>query len=45
VFDGPPTTFMRQSVLRDVFGVQPLLVTHPQVAIPVIVPTRSGGEP
>lgn len=45
VFDGPPATFMQEAILQEVFGFRPLLVDHPQACIPVIVPTRSGGEP
>ncbi|MEJ5341770.1 MAG: ABC transporter ATP-binding protein [Thermogutta sp.] len=44
IFDGPPATFMQESILQKVFGFRPLLVAHPHLGIPVIVPTRGGGE-
>ncbi|MBN2473852.1 MAG: ABC transporter ATP-binding protein [Pirellulales bacterium] len=37
-FCGPPVEIMRPDVLRKIYGTSLLLVEHPQVGLPVIVP-------
>jgi len=43
VFSGSPDEFMTANVIRTVFGFSPQFVAHPQVHVPMIVPSPPGG--
>lgn len=44
VFIGPPRELMQAAVLHRLFGFHPVLVPHPQVGLPVVVPALPGGD-
>lgn len=43
LFSGSPSEFMTPDVVKTVFGFSPQFVRHPQVAVPMIVPSPAGG--
>jgi len=43
VFSGSPDEFMTADVVKTVFGFSPHFVRHPQVHVPMIVPSPPGG--
>ncbi|HOA52098.1 MAG TPA: ABC transporter ATP-binding protein [Thermogutta sp.] len=43
LFSGSPEEFMTTEVVRQVFGFAPQFVRHPQVPLPMIVPSPGGG--